>query len=637
MWRLRSQFVAILTLAMLPAGVLSVVQAMSTAEERLREEAAEVWAAARVRAVEDRDVFVRIRERLRAAAQAAVRIEGEPRTCEQAIAWVENAHPSITRAMIVDAEGRSVCGPPSPLSVAGLAEWAEFRAHPGFSVGAARIGRITGQPVSVAYYPIPDNAIGLHAFAVGIELSFLEGLADASASATRSAALIGNGGAVLASAGPVADDVWLPADPARLLGGDAASHRLAGRDGTERLYASFPLVPGQLWSVSATPAVTLGALLFTPHAIAIATPVVLWLIAIAVAILAIQHLVTRHVGVLQRAAARIGAGERDVSLGRLAEAPVEIHRLAGSIERMAARITEREDRLRDLLSAQKSLLLEVNHRVKNNLQMISSLVNIQLRRAGSERERRTLQLVQDRIHGLALVHQNLYATERLDHVALDQLVRELAGHLATSLKPPRTEVDIGYTLEPVTVGAGIATPVALFVTEAMANVFKHALREGRPQRIAIALTAEGERFSLTVENRDVGGAGAPDLAPADPAPDNGPSGMGLRLMEGFARQLGGEFLREEEPGLYRVGLSAPVQEPGEFSIRHDPREGGSGGGAGADGEADDRSDADSAGDDPQAQPRPGAQPGPGPARDTAHAPGDGSELDDPRTDRAASG
>ncbi|MEL6211600.1 MAG: sensor histidine kinase, partial [Pseudomonadota bacterium] len=174
--------------------------------------------------------------------------------------------------------------------------------------------------------------------------------------------------------------------------------------------------------------------------------------------------------------------------------------------------------------------------------------------------------VQDRIHGLALVHQNLYSAERLDHVALDQLARDVALYLGQSFNAPASELDFEFQLEEVTVDAATATPAALFLTEAVSNVFKHAVMPRGRVKVVIGLRRENGEFALSVCNPVL-----PAMAQASSAnvaaPDE-PSGLGTRLMTSFAQQLAGSFERREEGGTFIVTLRAPLgEERARFSIR----------------------------------------------------------------------
>jgi two-component sensor histidine kinase len=195
-----------------------------------------------------------------------------------------------------------------------------------------------------------------------------------------------------------------------------------------------------------------------------------------------------------------------------------------------------------------------------------------LRRSASDAEQRSLRLVQDRIHGLAMVHQSLYATERLDSVPLNHLLNDICEHLRTSLKPARAQVALEMDLEEITVDTDVATPIALFVTEAMSNVFKHAVGPTGETRIEVRLAREEAGFEVAIMN-SLAADPPSEAAEGAPLPLERASGLGSRLMSGFAKQIGGESTLETRGGMYRVTLRAPLrQEPTRFALRNERRE-----------------------------------------------------------------
>lgn len=571
--RLRSQLAVIIAAALLPAGVVAVLQAVSAAQKEVDQRRSILEAEAQLLAADERDTLVEIRESLRTIAGQIGRTESREE-CETALESFTSNHPWLSRAAVFGADGAATCGASSDLTVAGLPEWDEFVRAPRFTIGQSGAGQLTGSSIVTAYHPISGGGSGRIALAAGVRLSYLERVTDITGDGAP-LALVSSGNQTLVWNRASTD--WLPDEVDAFTSYLPRSEIVPGEDGVERHYVASPLIPGQIWMITAHEPIHVSDVLLSLQGIAIATPIALWVIAVGVAFVAIDRLVTRHVGYLQRVATRIGRGNLETEIRPLDAAPEEIYRLGEAIRAMAANLSERDGRMQDLLSTQKSLLLEVHHRVKNNLQMISSLMNIQLRRARSDGEREALQLVQDRIYGLALVHQNLYATERLDHVALHMLTGDVCKHFERSLKPAKAIVEYDYDLQDVTVDAALATPVALFLTEALGNVYKHAVRDNAISRIAVRLRACDEAFMLSVENRMTVAEPAVALGTTVPGGSNSaPSGLGTRLMAGFAQQLSAELDREELDGGFRVALRVPAtRRAGAFALRRDVRETGS--------------------------------------------------------------
>jgi len=378
-----------------------------------------------------------------------------------------------------------------------------------------------------------------------------EGISAVS-NANINVALIDKEGTVI-SADDIGDASWLPTNRSDFhIFGDRQITTVDST-GAFRSYFVFSLAEGHLWAVvNSEPASFLDNVL-SVAGLSILAPIAIWLIAVIVAYFAIDILVTRHVAELRRAAVRIGAGNLDVPLHGMADAPSEIRALGASITAMGQKIGDREAELKATLEVQRRLLLEIHHRVKNNLQTISSLMNLEGARVKSAEGRAVISTIQARIHSLAMVHQNLYAAENLEEVALDQLTRDIASHLEESLAPEGEENTTAVELEPLVAPTVLATPIALFMSEALGNAFKHA---AQPPDIRLSLRQEGGLICLSVSN----------AVKAD-APEER-EGLGSDLMRGFAKQLGGVFEAKVDEGRFFVSLKVPQnRDTSLFSVR----------------------------------------------------------------------
>jgi two-component sensor histidine kinase len=297
--------------------------------------------------------------------------------------------------------------------------------------------------------------------------------------------------------------------------------------------------------------------LFSRDGVTVLAPVLLWLLAVLVAYASIDKLVTRHIAHLHRATARIGRGDLDIDIRSPQSAPAEIRALGDAVRDMARNLQDRDADLRDLIERQKNLILEIHHRVKNNLQMVTSLINIQLRRARTADEREALRFLEDRIQSLALVHHHLYGTEALDRISLEELVRDICERLKLSMTPVAAEVAFRYDLAHMVVDPRIATPVALFLTEAVSNAFKHAVPQTGQHEIAVSLRNAGRNFTLEVANRLDGTAAVREEADQ--------TRLGMRLLRSFAAQLDGSFEKVVDAESFRLVLTAPVEPRGTAS------------------------------------------------------------------------
>jgi two-component sensor histidine kinase len=189
----------------------------------------------------------------------------------------------------------------------------------------------------------------------------------------------------------------------------------------------------------------------------------------------------------------------------------------------------------------EALRREADHRTKNTLQLISSIVMLQGRRATDPAAQAALKSVLQRITAVSLAHRHVHD----EQVELSALVRELATDIARSNGREGLAVDLA--LEPVTVAARAAAPVALIVNEALSNALRHGFADGRPGRVEVALRPLDGGFELAVADDGVGLAG-----PAQ--------GFGSTILQLMAQQLKGRLATTPQPGC-RIAVTVPMEAP----------------------------------------------------------------------------
>ena len=215
---------------------------------------------------------------------------------------------------------------------------------------------------------------------------------------------------------------------------------------------------------------------------------------------------------------------------------------------------EAEEAVRDSLREKEVMLREIHHRVKNNLQVLSSMLSLQARAVVSSAIREVLESNQARIRALAMLHESLYQQEDLAEVDfgayLEHLARTLVQTLAVGTRPVERRIDA----EPVRLDIDRAVPCAQIVTELIANILKHAFPEdwnGRAE-MRVSLRADNGRVELSVADNGVG-------LPAGGPPDQTQS-LGLRLVGMLAeRQLDGTLEIRGENGT-QVTVTFPLEE-----------------------------------------------------------------------------
>jgi two-component sensor histidine kinase len=231
------------------------------------------------------------------------------------------------------------------------------------------------------------------------------------------------------------------------------------------------------------------------------------------------------------------------------EAPLEFAKLGESFDLMAQGIEDREHALRGSVAEKDALLKEVYHRVKNNLQLVCSLVNLQLRDARNEHEREGLQRLQDRVYGLAAVHQRLSEAERVSAVRIDSLLTEIVQKARETRDGFDNTIEVTMDLIPYSEGPDRAIPIALFATEAIANAFEHALKSLESGWLHVSLSeVDADNVLLEITNA---------LSEEAVQPSASRSGLGSQLIQGFTSQLRGNLERDIEPGKYSLRLRFP--------------------------------------------------------------------------------
>jgi PAS domain S-box-containing protein len=205
-------------------------------------------------------------------------------------------------------------------------------------------------------------------------------------------------------------------------------------------------------------------------------------------------------------------------------------------------ITERkraEAAMRASLEEKEALLKEVHHRVKNNLQVVTSLLALQAQREHRPEVLTALRETQGRVRAMALLHETLYRSPSLSRVSLASYLEAIGAQLARSYlteAAPRLTVQVDDVALPI----DQAMPCGLLVSELVTNAFKHAFGAGAGGSIVVAATRDGEAVVLSVSDDGVGLPAEVDLTTT-------PS-LGLRLVRRLTDQLNGELTIERARG-----------------------------------------------------------------------------------------
>ena len=204
-------------------------------------------------------------------------------------------------------------------------------------------------------------------------------------------------------------------------------------------------------------------------------------------------------------------------------------RILGAIQDITDR-KRAEEEMAASLQEKEVLLKEIHHRVKNNLQIISSLLSLQSENINSENPASTFRESQDRIRSMALIHEKLYQSKDISRIDFDGYVRSLTSYLSHSYAAGRN-VSVAIDIEGVSLGIDTAIPCGLIINELVSNSLKYAFRDGRHGELRIGLVQNHDRYTLTVSDNGVGFPPGLDFR-------NTPS-LGLQLVNTLVGQLEG--------------------------------------------------------------------------------------------------
>jgi len=149
-----------------------------------------------------------------------------------------------------------------------------------------------------------------------------------------------------------------------------------------------------------------------------------------------------------------------------------------------------EERLQAALKEKETLLRELHHRVKNNLQVISGLFFLQSRATLDEEARRSFQEAENRIHALGLIHEKLYQKKNFDRIDFGTYVRELMDDLLVAYSLDARDIDLEVCAREVSLDVDKAIPCALILNELVSNALKHAFPDGREGKIRVVFDRE---------------------------------------------------------------------------------------------------------------------------------------------------
>jgi two-component sensor histidine kinase len=536
-WTLRRRLQVIITLALLPVVLVSIFQGVARARLDIANVHDRLLQSARTVAAGDQNLLAAAEQVLRAVGSLS-EVRGMNGNCDGVLADTLIGVRYFSNLSRIDADGRVACSAMAlahGLSVKEYAVFKEAQKSDGMVVSNELINRVTGQPVIGGMLALrkPDGSFD-GAIAISLDVHWIEYM-------MRAANL--PKGAVVAvydrSANVIATN---SRDVGTAIAKAAISSRASNNvsDAVDSRGDLWRFGNASLMGNSIFVAFAMGqSRLFGPTYLHVGLDFALPILMIGFAWFAIwlatDRQVTQWINYLRRIAAAYRSGHYAIRPD-LAEAPVEFKLLGDALSEMAEGIQDRDRRLREAVEVKTTLIKEIHHRVKNNLQIVMSLLSIQANQVRDLVAKDALLQAQTRINALALVHRILNELEDQSTLDIKQLLEELSHQIAGGMSNDNVKVEVDVTSR--VVSGSVAVALALFTVEALTNIFKHAFPGERTGVIRVSLRpSAGGKLKLTIADDGLGFA----------MNDAGRS-VGSRLIKTFGLQLGGVSSVHSEPG-----------------------------------------------------------------------------------------
>jgi two-component sensor histidine kinase len=551
-WTLRQRLLLIITIALLPIAFVSVLEGV----ERVRRDAADVRErliqSART-ASEDDQSLLNSGEQILRAVGSLKDVRDITEACDADLADAMIGVDYFNNLSRIDDRGTVVCSALPLVKGVNIADTTQFQQGKRSSamlVSAQTISRATGQPVIAAQVAL-RKADGTFDGAVAISLDvrwFDYLLHNHPLPPGAVVSVFDRDGVILASNDrKVAPAVARAALAAGAPGGVSLDAQDAA--GLNWRFGTATLPGGNLFVAYAERQDRLFGPTYLHVAIDFLLPIFMILIAWVAIWFATDQQVTQWISYLRRIAVAYRSGHYTIRPD-LADAPAEFRLLGDAMSEMAEGIQDRDRRLREAVNVKTTMIREIHHRVKNNLQIVMSLLSIQANQVRDPVSREALMQAQTRINALALVHRILNELEDQSTLDLKQLLEELCRQIAEGMGAAdhiRIELDVPHLV----VQSGVAVALALFTVEALTNIFKHAfpseakgvirveMTRDRPGLLRLAIIDNGIGFTM----------------------DDAGKSVGSRLIRTFGAQLGGVSSVRSEAGKGTV-VDLIFPEPG---------------------------------------------------------------------------
>ncbi len=550
---------ALVTLALLPLGLIAVLQTRAVIAEADDNSRSSVLARTIEAASREQELLQKAVGAGAGLAAALAEVREDGVACSALMQRFLKSAPEFVFAGFIRPDGIMACSTADEvMDLSDASGFSKIIENPQLTFSVNRSGAVSGQSVIIVTRPVMDRAqlLGFVSISIPHALASIPLDVEDQKSDVVIALFDASGEVLLSNVGLDEVSGYLPPAPDKRLVLSNSGKTFSDRTplGEERIFAVATIIPGEVAVIGSWPRdVALASVGAGSTALTIAFPILMWVTGLGVALWGLHRLVIRHLDSLRSAVRRFALGERD-PIESLEGAPQEFQQIQTAFNRMVLLIREAEAQHdRDLV--EKTLLLrEVHHRVKNNLQLIASIMNMHLRKAETPEARRLLEQLQRRVRGLAMVHQTLNQNSQMTTINTEALIGHLVAELAH--RPPilGQVVEVDCRIAPVELGQDQAVTLSMLVAEGLTNAVKYVgVPQDGPPTISVELTRPEENtLHLKISNTRGQTDDGADLFHS--------GGIGQRLMQAFLRQLDGSETITETSSHYVYEVTFDIAE-----------------------------------------------------------------------------
>jgi two-component sensor histidine kinase len=539
--RLPVQLVALLSLALFPLGVIALYQTGEVIEEARQVNRAVLMERTVAAGALERELIQRAAGASQALGVSLVRMPVDD--CNATLDRFVDSDPSFLSARLHDADGRQLCrsrlgaapaaaGTGTPLPVPDTDSGISIEpASDEYGIPVVRVTQRIGDDDS------PGGFVSL-SIPLRVANALISGGAENPSRDLR-LAVVGSGGRILAQSHEATDTAeHLPRNirTETLFELQGTTFEAVATNGDTRVFAVSSIIDDEAALVGSWPLQAALADTWTLEALVpLLYPIVMWLVGVTAAYVGLQRLVIRHITVLRSGMRRLALGELRGGRIELDNPPEELRETERAFNRMVLLLAQAEAQQEQDLRDKEVLLKEVHHRVKNNLQLIGSIMNMQARNARTPEARRMLDSLRIRVRGLATMHRSLYSSPEMTTVPAGDMIETLVNDLASVAG--QRDLDVQLRLEPVELYPDQAVPLSMLVAETVTNAVKYAGRNADGETfIRVGLGIDDTALVLLRVENSV----PPAAAGSDPDREPAGDGLGTRLIAAFEQQLRGQ-------------------------------------------------------------------------------------------------